>query len=285
MSTTEPAPDRVLAIVGVGLLGGSIAAAAKQRGVAARVIGIGRNAERLQAAVDMGLIDAFATDPAECDGEWNFAVVATPVDRIAGDVHRLAEASRPGTLITDVGSVKETVCNAASLGLPDGVRFVGSHPLAGSEKNGFEFSDATLFEGRATIVTPLNSSQNEAADEVTAFWQSLGSIVHRLDVESHDRALAMTSHLPHVAAAALASLLTEDLRPLAATGFRDTTRVAAGDPDLWVSILLSNAGAIAGSLDEFSRQFDEFREAVRNHDGERLKTLLQLAKTSRDALD
>lgn len=284
MSSSEPASDRVLVIVGVGLLGGSIAAAAKERGIARQVIGIGRNPERLQAAVDAGIIDAFATDPAQCDAEWDLGIVATPVHRIAAEVHRLAEASRPGTLITDVGSVKEDVCHAASLSLPEGIRFVGSHPLAGSEKNGFEFSDPNLLDGRVTIVTPLNTSQNEAADEVTAFWQSLGSVVHRLDVETHDRALAMTSHLPHVVAAALASLLSEELRPFAATGFRDTTRIAAGDPDLWVSILLSNAGAIAGSLDEFSRQFDEFREAVRNQDSERLKSLLQLAKTSRDAL-
>ena len=284
MSSSEPASDRVLVIVGVGLLGGSIAAAAKERGIAHRVIGIGRNPERLQAAADAGIIDAFATDPAQCDAEWDLGIVATPVHRIAAEVHRLAEASRPGTLITDVGSVKEDVCHAASLSLPGGIRFVGSHPLAGSEKNGFEFSDPNLLDGRVTIVTPLDSSQTEAADEVTAFWRSLGSVVHQLDVKTHDRALALTSHLPHVVAAALASLLSEELRPFAATGFHDTTRIAAGDPDLWVSIMLSNAGAIAGSLDEFSRQFDEFREAVRNQDSERLKSLLQLAKTSRDAL-
>ena len=284
MSSSEPASDRVLVIAGVGLLGGSIAAAAKERGIAHRVIGIGRNSERLQAAADAGIIDAFATDPAQCDAEWDLGIVATPVHRIAAEVHRLAEASRPGTLITDVGSVKEDVCHAASLSLPGGIRFVGSHPLAGSEKNGFEFSDPNLLDGRVTIVTPLDSSQTEAADEVTAFWRSLGSVVHQLDVKTHDRALALTSHLPHVVAAALASLLSEELRPFAATGFHDTTRIAAGDPDLWVSIMLSNAGAIAGSLDEFSRQFDEFREAVRNQDSERLKSLLQLAKTSRDAL-
>lgn len=284
MSSSEPASDRVLVIAGVGLLGGSIAAAAKERGIAHRVIGIGRNPERLQAAADAGIIDAFATDPTQCDAEWDLGIVATPVHRIAAEVHRLAEASRPGTLITDVGSVKEDVCHAASLSLPRGIRFVGSHPLAGSEKNGFEFSDPNLLDGRVTIVTPLDSSQTEAADDVTAFWRSLGSVVHQLDVKTHDRALALTSHLPHVVAAALASLLSEELRPFAATGFRDTTRIAAGDPDLWVSILLSNAGAIAGSLDEFSRQFDEFREAVRNQDSERLKSLLQLAKTSRDAL-
>ena len=267
------------------MLGGSVGLAAKQRGVAGRVCGLVRREESIAECLAAGVVDDATLDVAEAVADADLVILCTPVGRMG----ELAAALKPhlaaDAIVTDVGSVKEIVCNAASLGLPDGVRFVGSHPLAGSEKNGFEFSDATLFEGRATIVTPLNSSQNEAADEVTAFWQSLGSIVHRLDVESHDRALAMTSHLPHVAAAALASLLTEDLRPLAATGFRDTTRVAAGDPDLWVSILLSNAGAIAGSLDEFSRQFDEFREAVRNHDGERLKTLLQLAKTNRDALD
>ncbi|MFP6762775.1 MAG: prephenate dehydrogenase [Planctomycetaceae bacterium] len=285
MSISEPASGHTLAIAGVGLLGGSIAAAAKQRGLARRVIGIGRNPKHLQAAVDAGLIDSFVTDPADCDAEWNFAIVATPVHRIADEVHRIAAASRRGTLITDVGSVKADVCRAAAQGLPDGIHFVGSHPLAGSEKNGCEFSDARLFEGRVTIVTPLDSSQDEAADSVTEFWTALGSIVHRLDVVTHDRVLAMTSHLPHIAAAALASILTAELRPFAATGFGDTTRIAAGNPDLWVSILLSNADAVVGSLDGFSQQFEQFREAVRNRDGERLKTLLQLAKTARDTLD
>jgi len=285
MSTSEPASGRILAIVGVGLLGGSIAAAAKQRGFASRIIGIGRNSHRLQAAVDAGLIDSFVTDPADCDAEWNFAIVATPVHRIADEVHRLAAASRTGTLITDVGSVKADVCQAASRGLPDGIHFVGSHPLAGSEKNGYEFSDANLFEGRVTIVTPLNSSQDEAVGSVAGFWTALGSIVHQLDVATHDRVLAMTSHLPHIAAAALASILATDFRPFAATGFRDSTRIAAGNPDLWVSILLANADAVVDSMDGFSQQFEQFREAVRNRDGGRLKTLLQLAKNARDDLD
>jgi len=285
MSISEPATGRILAIAGVGLLGGSIAAAVKQRGLAQRVIGIGRNSHRLQAAVDAGLIDSFVTDPLDCDAEWNFAVVATPVHRIADDVHRLAAASRAGTLITDVGSVKADICRTASQGLPEGIQFVGSHPLAGSEKNGYEFSDANLFSGRVTIVTPLDSSPDEAVSRVSDFWSALGSIVHRLDVSTHDRVLAITSHLPHMTAAALTSILTDESRPFTATGFRDTTRIAAGHPDLWVSILLSNGDAVIDAMDNFSQQFEQFREAVRNRDGERLKTLLQLAKNARDTLD
>ena len=160
--TIEPEPAKaqlpddqtqVLAIVGVGLLGGSVALAAKARGIADRVIGIGRNPDRLQAAVDAGVIDEFLTELPERDAPWTTVVIGTPVDRIAEDVRRVAAVSRPGTLITDVGSVKGSICDAVRAeNLPEGVSFVGAHPLAGSEKTGFEAARADLFDGKVTVV-------------------------------------------------------------------------------------------------------------------------------------
>ncbi len=282
--------DLSVAIAGVGLLGGSIAAALKRRGLARRVIGIGRSAGRLQAAVDAGLLDGFTTDLQENDRDWNLVIVGTPVDRIAEDVRAIAAVSRPGTLITDVGSVKEPILKSLGLDsaepmpLADGVEFVGSHPLAGSEKRGFEAARANLFENRVTVITPAASNTSDAILRVRAFWESLASRVVTMTAADHDRALATTSHVPHIAAAAVAAILQPSQRDLAATGFRDTTRIAAGDPDLWVAILLANADAVLSSLRDLSDSLQSFDAAIRTRDADQLRSLLQDAKEKRDAL-
>lgn len=259
--------------------------AAKQFGIVERVIGIGRNPERLQAAVDAGVIDEFLTELPERDAPWTIAVIGTPVDRIAEDVQRVATASRPGTLITDVGSVKGSICKAVSdAGLPNGVTFVGAHPLAGSHKTGFEAARADLFDGKVTVLTPNSAADESASSAVRDFWQQLGSRVIEMSPADHDSALATTSHLPHVAASALADVLPVSFRELAASGFKDTTRIAAGDPDLWVAILLENADAVTESLVAFSESFGKFQAAIEKRDPDELKKLLQLAKRNRDAL-
>jgi prephenate dehydrogenase len=283
---TDPAShDRTLAIFGVGLLGGSVAKAAKEKRLVSRVIGIGRNATRLQQAKDEGILDDFATDLAKCDPAWDLVVVATPVDVIPDDVRKLAEVSKPGTIITDVGSVKRSICLPFDGGLPNGVHFVGSHPLAGSEKTGFEASKSDLFEDKVTIVTPTDNTPTEALEAVKTFWEDLGSIVHTKSCDEHDQILALTSHLPHVVASALAALLPGDLQEFTATGFRDTTRIAAGDPNIWIPILMSNSEAILRVLGDYHQQLDEFMRAIKNQDAPSLKSLLEVAKTSREALD
>jgi prephenate dehydrogenase len=283
--TSSSSNDRVLAIVGVGLLGGSVALAAKANGLASRVIGIGRNEARLQAAQDAGILDDFTTDPAKCDSIWDLVVVGTPVDRIPQDVVRLAKVSRPGTVVTDVGSVKQPICSALENEMPSGVHFVGSHPLAGSEKSGFEASRANLFEDRVTVVTPTSTTSHEALATVETFWSGLGSRVICMSSEDHDEALAKTSHLPHVVASALAAVLKQDEQQFASSGFRDTTRLAAGDPAMWIPILMSNSVPIVRYLAEFSEQLQEFTRAIENQDAQSLKSLLEVAKTSRDALN
>ncbi|MBI1312272.1 prephenate dehydrogenase/arogenate dehydrogenase family protein, partial [bacterium] len=190
MTSGEGTDTGTLAIVGVGLLGGSVALAAKQRGLCRHVLGIGRNAERLQAAVDAGVIDSFATNIADVEPEWDLVVVGTPVDRIVADVRAIAECSRPGTLITDVGSVKGSICRELASGLPDGVQFVGSHPLAGSEQRGFEVATPDLFDGRVCVVTPHVASNAAVVERTIAFWESLGSRVVRMAPDAHDVALA-----------------------------------------------------------------------------------------------
>jgi prephenate dehydrogenase len=273
-----------IAVVGVGLIGGSIAAAARQRGIAGRIIGIGRNGARLDAARRTGLIDVAATDLVAA-AEADLVIVCTPVDRIAADVLSIAPALAAVSLITDAGSTKGAICRDVQRMLASPVRFVGSHPLAGSEKGGWEHADAELFEGRVCVVTPVEETPPDALDRVSDFWRALGLRVHCMTPEDHDRALAVTSHLPHLAASALASLLTEGEADLAATGFRDATRIAAGDPDLWTGIFLQNAEPVVDQASLLIEQLREFQRAIRNGDEARIRQLLEEGRQGRKLLD
>lgn len=277
---SNPFASQTLVVVGVGLLGGSVAAAAKARRLARRVIGVGRDAARLEAARSAGLIDEWTLDVATAATRADFIVVCTPVDRIVSDVRAAADGSRGDALITDVGSVKGPVCRDLSWGLPKDVQFIGSHPLAGSEKQGFEYAEADLFEGRVCIITPDADAPRDRVERLRAFWQMLGASVIELSAEAHDRALAQTSHLPHVVASALATMLPESHRPLAATGFRDTTRIAAGDPALWTAILLGNGDAVQDSLQEYMNRLTQFQGMIAARDSAGLKELLQWGQTS-----
>jgi prephenate dehydrogenase len=203
---------------------------------------------------------------------------------ISAGIRTAARTAQTGTLFTDAGSVKGPISTELSNGMPDGVAFIGSHPLAGSERGGFEHARADLFDGRVVVITP--EPETPAADiaRLRAFWEFLGADVVELTADQHDEFLAHTSHLPHVVAAALAAALPEAARPFAATGFRDTTRIAAGDPDLWTGIVLQNADNLLAALDAHTAALAEFRAALAAHDAARLKSLLQQAKTNRDAL-
>ncbi|MCX7418188.1 MAG: prephenate dehydrogenase/arogenate dehydrogenase family protein [Planctomycetia bacterium] len=279
-----------LAIIGVGLLGGSVARATKQRGLVRRIIGVGRNTARLEEARAAGVIDVVETSLRVAASQADLLIFATPVDHIAAGVREAASACRIGAILTDVGSTKGHLCRELSTGLPNAVTFVGSHPLAGSEKQGWEHSLADLFEGRVCVVTPIDAGpearqrQIAAVSQLTHFWQRIGMRVIELSPEAHDRALAQTSHLPHVVASALARTLDESNRPFAATGFADTTRIAAGDPNVWVPILLDNSAAILASLDDYTQQLQSFREALNARDAEALRRLWDHGKIVRDSI-
>ena len=274
---------RVLTIVGVGLLGGSIGLAAKRRGVADCVRGLGRSRETLDEAKALGAIDEAHLDPAAALGGSDLVVLCTPVDRIAAQVSEYAPLCGPNGVLTDVGSTKAQIVDEIER-LGGAFRFVGSHPLAGSEKRGVRHADANLFVGRTTIVTPSRTDPT-ALDVVTRFWQSLGSTVHQMSPQAHDDALARTSHLPHLIASALAGIVPAELAPLTATGFRDTTRIAAGDPGLWSAIFTQNQAAVLTALDAFRARLDEFRTALDAGDAAGLDRLLLEGKNFRDALD
>ena len=274
-----------IAIVGVGLIGGSIALAAKRRGLASVVLGVGRDARRLDDARRRGILDEGILDLAAAARRADLLVFCTPVDRIAAGAREAAATCPTGALLTDAGSIKACICRDLERELPRGVDFIGSHPLAGSERQGFEHADARLFENRVCVVTPVENSSRAAIERIGAFWTSLGSKVVEMSPEAHDHALAETSHLPHLVAAAMAGTLSPQNRDLAASGFRDTTRIASGDPELWAAILFGNRKQVLDSMSRYDRSLSDFRRALEDGDLVALKQLLQAAKTNREQID
>jgi len=195
-----------------------------------------------------------------------------------------APLCRPGAVLTDVGSTKSAILRDLAGRLPKGVAFIGSHPLAGSEKTGPEHARADLFEDCLVVVSAPPDSPPAACAFVMGFWHALGASVVPMPAEEHDRALAMTSHLPHAVASALAAALPEEWRWLTATGFRDTTRIAAGSPELWRAIFLHNKGPVLEALDRFREVLERFRAALADGDAEALLRILHEGKQMRDSL-
>jgi prephenate dehydrogenase len=274
----------ILTIVGVGLIGGSIGLAARRRRVAERVLGVGRQQSSLNLAVDLGAIDDGSLDLTTAVAKADLVVFCTPVQRIAEQVLAAAPHCKPGAVLTDAGSTKAEIVNAVTGRLPVHVCFIGSHPLAGSEKRGPEYAEHDLFEDRLTVVTPIPGTDPAKLEIVFNFWRALGSRVKVMLPEEHDRVLALTSHVPHLLAAALAGTLPSELRELTATGFRDTTRIAAGDPELWTGIFLQNRQAVLAALDRVTAQLGRLRTALTANDESTLNDLLDQAKKVRDAL-
>ncbi len=273
-----------LAIVGVGLIGGSVGLAARRRGVARRVVGADPRPEHLERARARGALDEGLADAAAAVSRAEVSVFCTPVDQIVDQVLVAAPGCAAGTLLTDAGSTKAAIVRGVEGRLPPGVAFVGGHPLAGSEKHGPAHADPDLFLDRLVILTPTPQTYPSAVERTAALWRALGARVRTMGPEEHDRALALTSHLPHVVASALAGVLPPQLHDLTATGFRDTTRLASGSPELWAAILGQNRAAVLDTLERFGGQLARFREALESGDESRLRELFASAKAVRDAL-
>ena len=273
-----------ITIVGVGLIGGSVGLAARARNVARSVVGMGRDPANLTKAQLLGAIDRGTTNLADAVRESDLIVVCTPVDRIAKTILEAALHCKPAAIFTDGGSTKASIVNAVGDSLPRGIAFVPAHPIAGSEKNGVEHARANLFEKRLTILTPRPTEMGEAVERVAAFWKALGSRVITMSPDAHDRALASTSHLPHAIAAAVASVTPVEWLPLSAGGFRDVTRIAGGDPQLWTAIFQANRDAVLAALSQFTLRLDEFRRLMETGDGAGIQHWLAEAKQVRDAL-
>ena len=253
---------QTVAIVGVGLIGGSIGLGLKSRHAAARIVGIGRDQAKLEEAVRLGAIDDGTTDLEAGVAEADVAVVCTPVDRIAADVRALAEAGPRDLLITDAGSTKARIVAAVERHEASRARFVAAHPIAGSERQGAAFGQADLFDGRLCVLTPTARTPDDRVKRAQAFWASLGATILMMAPADHDEALALTSHLPHAVASALAaSVPTEALR-LAAGAYRDSTRVAAADAGLWTAIFRDNRGPLLDAIGTFQDRLSALKYAL-----------------------
>lgn len=281
---TRKAPWNTVAIVGVGLIGGSIGLALRERKLARRVVGIGRRTGSLRVAKQVGAVDTTTTNLDRGVCEADLVVVCTPVEHIVTHVQQAAQACPEGALITDAGSTKAQIVRELDGSLPRGVRFIGSHPLAGGEKNGPAEADARLFTNRLVVLTPTEQAAPDDVGALHAFWESLGARVVQTTPEAHDQALAATSHLPHLVASVLASATPEELLPFTATGWADSTRIAAGDPELWTQIFLANRENLLAALGRFQSQLSIFRQALQMEDRELLSTILTEAKRNRDAV-
>ena len=277
-----------LVVVGVGLLGGSVALAARASGVAREIVGVGRDRQRLEGPLRAGLVDRIATDVAAgVDGADCVVLAATVLanERLLESIWARVPA---GALLTDVGSTKRRIVTAAerlAAGRP--LAFLGSHPMAGSEKSGWQVARADLFRGATVIVTPTDATEPRAIKGVSALWEALGARVSALDPETHDRTVAAISHLPHVAAWALVDAVGRfepGALAFAARGFKDTTRIAASDPSMWRDVLLDNAPAVRASLGAFRAALDELERLLAAGDAAGIERLLARLKTTREGL-
>ena len=277
-----------LSILGAGLLGASLMQAAKARGVAAECVAWSRSEATRAVCRKADYCDAAFETPQEAVAGADVVVACVPVDRIVPLLAGVVPHLKKNALLTDVGSAKAAICAEADASFPPEVRFAGSHPMAGSELNGIAAARADLFEGHLCFVADdARSRRAEARDEAAAFWHALGMRVRLVDPNEHDAIVAHVSHLPHAVAVALSSALAEKpafWRSCGAGGLRDTTRVSAGDPEVWRAIFEENRNEILPALDAFAEHFDALRSALRGNDSAALLEILASASAWRRPL-
>jgi prephenate dehydrogenase len=271
---------RQLSILGIGLLGGSLGLAVKSLIKDCRVVGYAHRSETLHAALDLHAVDQAYDDLAKAVQGADLVVICTPVGMLAENLSQIAPTLSRDAIVTDVGSTKTTVVRSAER-LHPAMRFVGSHPMAGSEKRGVQFAQADLFHGAVCITTPTEKTDREALEQVEAFWRLLGMRLKRLSPEEHDRLICDVSHLPHAVAAAMVSVQRDEALDLAGKGFLDATRIAGGDGGLWRDILLDNRENLIGSIDRLKGKLDELRVLLSPEKTDRLRAWLDQAATRR----
>ena len=287
---TEPLFDRV-ALIGIGLIGGSIALAARRGGLARTIVAATRRQETADTANRLKLVDHCGTDLAAACADADLVIVCTPVGACGEATKAIAPSLKSGCIVSDVGSVKQAVIDAMQPHIPAGVHFVPAHPVAGTENSGPEAGFAELFDGRWTILTPLPGSDAAAVDRLEAFWKGLGSLTERLDPADHDRILAITSHLPHLIAYTivgtaddLAGHLNSEVLRFAAGGFRDFTRISASDPTMWRDVFVNNREAVLEVLARFQEDLFYLQRAIRWGEGDKLFDLFTRTREIRRAL-
>lgn len=277
-----------LTIIGVGLIGGSLARALKHAGACREIVGSGRDAAHLQTAVTLGVIDRYDADLRVAVRGADMVVLAVPIGATEAVLRQIKPALTAQTIVTDVGSAKESVINAARAVFGEvPANFVPAHPIAGTERSGVKASFAELFQHRRVVLTPVAHTSADAIGQVRALWELAGAEVLEMEAARHDAVLAATSHLPHLLAYALVDTLAgmeshDDIFRFAAGGFRDFTRIAASDPVMWRDICLANRDAILGVLDRFSADLSQLRGAISSGDGAHMQEVFARAKHERD---
>lgn len=280
----KPYPFSTVAICGVGLLGGSVGLAMRRAGFQGRIVGLGRRAASIDSALQLGVIDQGTTEPTDALADAELAILASPVGTFPD---LLADCARhlPATaIVTDVGSTKQQVVDWAAAVLPAPARFVGAHPIAGSDQRGPQYARADLFDGACCILTPTRSTARDALATVDAFWQSLGMWTTRMAPARHDAVLAKVSHLPHVLAGCLMRATSAADQDVSGPGFLDVTRIAGGDPALWRDILLTNRDAVLAAIAGLQGELGQLVEMLKSGDGRAIQRYLASAQTARQKM-
>jgi prephenate dehydrogenase len=276
-----------IGIIGLGLIGGSLAAVFKQSPNAYRIIGYNRSKNAVNEAIEYGYIDREANTIEELAAESDAVFICVPVTLISEIAARVAENARRGTIITDVGSTKARLVAEIEPKLKDGVHFVGGHPMAGSERHGVGSASPTLFKNKHYLLTPTVNTDMEAYGKLHSLIVETGANVLAIEPDKHDKAVATISHLPHMVSAALMNLAaneahnTENLLLLAAGGFKDTTRIAAGSPSMWIDICLENKDAIVGAMQKMIEQIKIIEESIEKEDTGGIRDILVHAQSAR----
>ena len=279
---------RKVTLVGVGLLGGSLGIALKKKRLANSVVGLVRRKASISESMRAGAVDSATLDLVEAVQSAELIVLCTPISQMKPLLIQMLPALNPGTVITDVGSVKTSVVQELEpLAAKAGAHFVGSHPMAGAEKMGVAAARADLFENAVCVVTPTSRSNKVALGKVCSLWKKVGARVMHLSPARHDELVSRSSHLPHILAATLARLVLDPVSPqeqslLCATGFRDTTRIASGSPEMWRDIELTNGKNVLKALDLFLRDLKAVRTLIASRNPKRIERFLTEAKERRD---
>ena len=282
-----------IAIIGLGLIGSSVARVVRQQGMADHVAGCAQSPATRETAMDLGLTDSVFADPAEAALGADFVLLCTPLGAYQNLVQAFAPALKPGAIVSDVGSVKEAVIRDIGPLIPKGVHFVPGHPVAGTEQSGPGAGFAELFQGRWCILTPPPGTDPGAVEIVARFWRQAGSEVEIMEAAHHDLVLAVTSHLPHLiaynivgTADDLETVTESEVIKFAAGGFRDFTRIAASDPVMWRDIFLANREAVLEMLGRFNEDLSRLQRAIRDNDGDTLAELFtRTRRIRREVID
>jgi prephenate dehydrogenase len=278
-------------IIGVGLIGGSLAKVMKAQKLAGEIHGAGRSRETLERAIKLGVIDHMGQSSAHAVEHADLVVLATPVGTFEPIVREIGPHLKKGAILTDVGSVKSSLVRSLQGLLPAGVRFVPGHPIAGREKHGVEAATETLFQGAKCILTPTEKTDPIALDAMTALWTAAGMNVIMMDPERHDHIFAAVSHLPHAAAYAMVSTIAEfssgsdNYISFSGAGFRDFTRIAASSPEMWRDICLLNGKNIVEMIEQYQFSLNKIKKAIKHNDGRRLEMLFRAASDLRKGLE